>query len=251
MQITHKRKFYKPNFEAIFEAKKECSKLKVIDMDNVLSPILDTNATNAQVFLLSTMQQGTGMNQRVGRVVYYKHLIFRGALSPTTFGSYDVIRIAVVYDRQPSGGAIPAYSTIFNSIPATGGGGATALSDINIDSRQRFVVLRDMHFQTPPVISPTNYSTATSAALEMNGKSNIIDEYIELQGLDCVFNNTHNPITSADISTGALYLVFEGINPTSTMTTGACWMCLFHTRLSYTDVSNGPVNCSERSSNNC
>ena len=93
---------------------------KGLDTDISLSPAIDTTNTNASSFVLNLVQQGNGSWNRVGRKIIPKSLRIKGfvnILSTPTFATGvatpTFLRMVVVYDKQPSGGAIPTFDTIF------------------------------------------------------------------------------------------------------------------------------------------
>ena len=67
----------------------------------------------------------------------------------------------------------------------------------------RFTVIKDMFLTAPcnPVTSTGSGPSTTSVVC--------LDEYVKLNGLESVYSGQSNPMTIADISTGALYLVMR------------------------------------------
>jgi len=106
----------------------------------------------------------------------------------------------VVWDKQPTG-ALPAYSVIMSNTDNAGAVTSDYQSFVNMDYRDRFEIIRDRNFVFPLIVN-----TATQAV--SSGGDSIFDvaEYIKLSH-EITFN-AGTAGTIADITTGALYLVW-------------------------------------------
>lgn len=178
----------------------------------VASYVMDTTGT---VTVLNSIDEGTGVSQRVGRKVCMKSVQLRGKVVPVDGVTSAVMgRIMLVWDKQPNG----VLATIANILSA-----ATSESYINLDNRERFVVLMDKHYG----IGYYN-TTATTAVADNTIK--VVNKYKRLpQGTDVIFDGTGGGI--ADINTGALLLVTIG-----DQVAGDGAVAALVTRIRYTDA---------------
>jgi hypothetical protein len=97
----------------------------------------------------------------------------------------------LIYDDQPNG-ALPAITDILNT--------ADPASQLNLNNRDRFRVLKDKCFAFDPYLQSASAS-AQIFSVRIYRKLNI----------DCTFNGV-NGGTIADIQTGALLLAYVGSN---------------------------------------
>lgn len=180
--------------------------------------VITTTSTNAASFVLNLCQTGTGSWNRVGKKITMKSVRLVGnfvtAIAPqVTTGNINdqLIRMVIIYDRQPSGGSIPTYDSIFG---VTDQSGTESCPDIwcppRYDNMERFRILRDCTYDAD---LGSIGSGGTTNAISIRTK---FDEYIKLKGLDSVFLGQSNPMTIADISTGALYVFFRALVNTAT-----------------------------------
>lgn len=139
--------------------------------------------------------------------------IIRASIRPDGSGVIrnNNVRLTLVWDKQPSGAAIPLFNQIFG---VTDQFGAEATPDYTCppryDNMNRFKVLKDFN-----VDLVANYVNPTGATPDYKPLAHV-DTYISLKGLETVFSGQSNPCTIADISSGALYLIqrahFNGEN---------------------------------------
>jgi len=104
---------------------------------------LDTSSGEVSVTTAGTVTplnliiQGDDYNQREGRRVDWKSLLFRCTVTPLDIGpngTGDIVRLLLVWDLQ-SNGAVPAVNEILQS--------AVYDSPMNLNYRDRFVVIAD------------------------------------------------------------------------------------------------------------
>jgi len=175
------------------------------------NPIIATTTSNASSLCLNLVQAGTGSWNRVGRKIQAQSLRLRGEIvwtlgKETTTLNYNgnTCRMVVVWDKQPSGGSIPTFDTVFGVTGQDGSETTTYLNPVKYDNMDRFSVLRDcvINFE-PPV-----YNAAA-------GTQNLVvvrkpfDEFLTIKGKETVFLGQSTPMTIADVSTGAIYVYFR------------------------------------------
>lgn len=181
---------------------------KGVDTDVSYTPIINTTNTNAGIFPLNLIQPGTGSWNRVGRKVRLQSIrvvgVLYGAIRPDGSGVIrnNNVRLTLVWDKQPSGAALPSFDQIFG---VTDQFGAEATPDYTCppryDNMNRFKVLKDF---TVDLVA--NYVNPTGLTPDYKPLAHV-DMYLKLKGLETVFSGQSNPCTIADISSGALYLV--------------------------------------------
>lgn len=184
-------------------------------MDTVLdisTPVLATSNTNGDAFVLNLIQSGSDSWNRVGRKVNLKSVRLRGrfvfkydpAGTTLAVGS-NCVRMVVVWDKQPSGAAIPAFDAIFGHTDQSGTESTGFTDAVRYDNMDRFVVLRDIIKDCNPDLFVVGGTLNTAT------KSHAFEEFINLGGRECVFSGQTSPMTIADISTGALYVYFRAV----------------------------------------
>lgn len=119
-------------------------------------------------------------------------------------------RLLIVYDKQPNG-AFPIISDILQSRDQTGAATTTYSSEINLDNRARFAIIRDMQFYFPPVTNTAGVLTNGPNFPAYDDQPFDLNVFVKLKGLQTMFKSPNvDPTTIASITTGALYAVFVG-----------------------------------------
>lgn len=199
--------------------------------------IAATTNTNANCFVLNLIQTGSGSWNRVGRKVSLQSVRVRGqaiynygdvAVTGNILG--NCMRMVVVWDKQPSGGAIPAFDVVFGKTSQLGTESCTFVDPVRFDNMERFSVLRDTVIDMHP-----NFFNGAAGTTDLNSEVYTFDEYVPLGGRETVYSGQSNPLTIADISTGALYVYFRAIANTSDDSSVEIASTSF-ARLRYTDV---------------
>lgn len=164
--------------------------------------------------LISGVAQGTTPTSRVGARVTYTSITYRANVvcNPTS-GDYGVLRIVLVYDRQPNG-QLPALSDIF--VPNNITGVIDDCSLRNLYNRDRFWIISD-----------------ECRAVSFYGPLNDTFNVYRKLNTDEVFNSgTDNTINS--IQSGAIYACI--IPDYSSGQTANKWLAVnFNSRIKYTD----------------
>ena len=93
---------------------------KGMDTSMSTGAIPQTVNDNSGIYVLNLIQQGAGSWNRVGRKVNLRSIRIRGDIihtqstqSASGLTAGQVIRCVVVWDKQPSGGAIPQWQDMF------------------------------------------------------------------------------------------------------------------------------------------
>jgi len=179
----------------------------------VTGPILNTTNTNGDAIVVDLVQQGAGSWNRVGRKINLKSLRVRGVVTWTYTNQAvtgdivgNTLRMVVVWDKQPSGNAIPTFDTVFGITAQDGTESSTFLAPVKYDNMDRFSVLRDVVMDFKP-----RFFNGAGGTTDLQIEARPFDEYIELKNREVVFLGQTNPMTIADISTGALYVYFRAL----------------------------------------
>lgn len=151
--------------------------------------------TTGTVTTLNLTNEGTGVSQRIGRKICVKSVQVRGLLYPTDGTvSANNVRICLIWDKQVNGVA----ATIPELFSA-----ATSNSYMNLDNRERFVVLMDKQFACG------GFATAATQAFAQSPTVHTINKYKKLPaGSFTIYDGTGAGV--ADVNTGALYMVTIG-----------------------------------------
>lgn len=187
--------------------------LKGIDINLGQSPVVATTNTVDNITIVNLVREGSGAWARVGRKILMKSLRVKGTAAlnigptATTSDRYgNTLRMAVVYDRQPSG-SLPTFEDIFNNQNYSGGYDPSVLAPLRFTNTFRFQVIRDTLMTLNPEAIPSG-GTENDTYMRCH-----FDEYIRLN-LETQYSGTQEiptNMTIADISSGALYVIFRGI----------------------------------------
>lgn len=204
----------------------------IVVSSNTTVPAIASLALNntGSITTLNMVQPGAGFWNRQGRRLYMKSVMIDLNIEPLSVARNavsDTAKIALVYDSQCNG-AVPTQGDIWLDYDQSGNQVANSLSSINLNNRDRFLILRHWTLDLPAITTTATGvpTTAFPNAIQMvtaGGDSKYgghIREYIKLKGLVTQYKSDSNPCTIADISTGALYLVtlatnasgFDGFN---------------------------------------
>jgi len=201
------------------------AEIKAADIEEGTYVFRDPN-TASNIILLNGVMTGSGFFNRVGSRIEMKNLHMNGFLGPNTAATSTTpsnLRMLIVYDRQPVG-ALPVISDILQDRNQVGTAITGGLSHINLDNRDRFTILRDIRWVVPTVTAGVVTGVSTGV-----GEQWCINEFIKLKGLGTHYKSSSNPVTIADISTGALYACFV------TETNDSDWVVETNFRLRYND----------------
>lgn len=175
-------------------------------MDTVLTSanISTDMSTSVHVLPVNLIRSGTGSWNRVGRVCNMKSLRLRLKATQNWGASTAALqavnyRILVVYDSQPNG-ALPTKTEILQYKDQAGTEAGVWDGFMAYDNMQRFTILRD---ETCTI----NPDWSIAAAGPNNYKSKYHDIFIKLNHATS-FKAESTPMTIADISTGALYVMY-------------------------------------------
>ena len=197
---------------------------KGCDVSFTTAGIISTTNTNTGIYLMNGVQEGVGSWNRIGRYIWNKSIELDLTLRYTSsYGALDTdinsgewVRAILVWDKQPNSGAIPTFDTIFGQTSQSGTESSSVMDHLRYDNMFRFRVLMDECIN--PTLTNATVSTPInpSSASLVNNTYFRFHKYVKLGNKMTNFSGTANPVTTANISTGALYLVLR--TQTSTLT---------------------------------
>lgn len=185
--------------------------------------------TTGTVTLLANPALGSDMNNRIGRKIQLRSVYIKGSIqvqqsqtgivsAATTVGT-QLCRMIILADLQPNGAA-PAITDILNT--------ASPASHLNLNFRDRFKIYCDKTW----ALGPFYFNTTATQSIGMVGSPQMIPiKKFKKINLESIYNAT-NGGTIADISTGALYMVWIG----STASGADDAIATLGTRVRYDDI---------------
>lgn len=141
------------------------------------------------ISLITTIPQGTGVTERVGKKIKLKSMGLHGAAFTNVTATINNCALLVVYDKRPDG-ALPAVIEILDF--------ANSRVFANNDNEDRFVVLKRQDWVRSGNTIALNYKI-----------QNNIDWELNLKDIPMVFKSLGTGAID-DIEQGALYLVTVG-----------------------------------------
>ena len=171
-------------------------------------------AGGGSIALLNGIQTGASFYNRIGSRVEMINLHIRGFIYYALTSVQDQVRMIVFYDRQPNG-ATPTASDVLQSRNQSGATINAGSSEINLDQRDRFVIIRDILRYIPSVTVTVGVLTNGP---QIGGQDFQVNEFVKLKGLSTHYKSSSAPTTVGDIATGALFVMF--ISDTQDSTTG-------------------------------
>lgn len=208
----------KSKFTRVLRSTGRKGEIKAVDYPNG-APLQITamyNPQNMTIYPVNLVQAGSSFFNRVGRKIEMKSLHIHGKILPAvgaaanlnaqSLNTAEYSRIIVFYDRQVNG-AVPAYTDILQNTDQAGNPTTSAYSDINLNNRERFVILMDER-RFLPAVPPAGTTTipafgsneaATDGSLHFN-------RFIKLKGLLTHFKADSSPAVIGDIATGGLFV---------------------------------------------
>lgn len=187
---------------------------KGVDTDLSLSPIINTVNTNGSCFCVNLVQAGSGSWNRTGRKILNRSLVITGFLGwtmgPSATGALysNFVRMVVVYDKQTSGAIVP-FSTVFGITDQSGTESTPdVLNPPKYDNMDRFRVLADRRIMPGSLVISTQDATHPTP---QQTTYTMVNEFIDLKGIETVFSGQSVPMTAADIASGSIAVYFRSV----------------------------------------
>lgn len=187
--------------------------------------------TTAVITPLNLIRVGSTFCNRIGRKIEMQSLRVAGRLDTLrTVADEEYTRILIVYDRQANG-ALPAIADILQTTDQATANTTTSFSGVNLNNRDRFVILRDERIVTPSATVTAGVITNLGVVDPVHRLTNF-DWYIKMKGLLTQYKADSAPAVIGDIATGSLLLVTFG----ATAAGSEGWAVALESRLRYLDV---------------
>nr|WAE43098.1 MAG: capsid protein [Cressdnaviricota sp.] len=176
-------------------------------VDQLLPQVLPINAAGC-LQALTNIQQGSGLPQRLGNRISLRSLRCRFNIQPTgqNYASVNNLRFIVLYDRAPNGAYLNPNNILNNILQDNTTVTGDYTDNLNPSYFDRIKVIKDVKMVLPPYQSAQLFNS--------NGpydESNyVIDFYIKLKDLECVYTTSSNPAIVANSSVGSLQLFVFG-----------------------------------------
>lgn len=223
-RLTFYNNYYKPQIPATLRASTK-NEVRSVDIPSTTT-LIRTPATPPTGICLNATKIGTANFERIGSKFTMKNLHIRGQFQTATSvtSGPGLIRLVVVYDRQTNK-QTPTFADLFQSVSNTGSKTNTISSEINVDNRDRFLILRDKQMEVPYIY--WNANNLVASVPQTNPENYCINEFIKLKNLETVCVTGSNGGTYGDISTGGLFLfVFSDATDSS-------WNFVWQSRLRF------------------
>lgn len=211
--------------------------VKCIDVIVTNQDLQTGGALTPAWILLNPVQEGTNYCNRVGRKIELVNLQVNLRLLPSKMGTANATgakqraRLVIIYDRQPNGANPASWGTVFTTIPGNGTATPSVDSAPNLDNRERFIVIRDYRWMLPAYSTDANGAVISPLTDQVNFSFNVNDFSKKVRGLSTMYGSTANPVTIANVTTGAILLA----TVSDTSAAGA-WSIEGETRIRYKDT---------------
>lgn len=200
---------------------------------DAVNTLLALNTTGT-ITCVNLIQVGSSMYNRIGRKLEMRSVRMVAQLITLTVTRNTVVpdyaRVVLVYDRQTNG-ALPAFADIFQDTEQSGTNTSFSMSGINMNNRERFLVIMDKRITIPQGNDTAGVLTnvfPNDADLPVK-----FDEFRRLRGLTTHYKADSNPAVIGDVATGGLYLCCFTVNQAAgTEIFALDW----NLRLKYTDL---------------
>lgn len=200
--------------------------------------VVNWGATTSAAPTLGNPVEGSSFYNRIGRKICMKSVHIVGAILPSNANAgaepAQFARFLVLYDRQPNG-ALPSVADVLNNYDESGTTSSSVFSGLNMNNRDRFVVLRDRKFYLPALgVNGATPANVQGVQIDPNvsDHSFIFRDFIPLKNLEMHFkaNSANGPI--GDVSTGSLiYLLISESDANAT----SAWQLQCNSRLRFVD----------------
>lgn len=190
--------------------------------------------SGGQVTIINGLQPGGFYYNRIGKKIRMVGVRLKGEIYPnqtntSAFNNHTEFRMCIVYDKQTNG-ANPTYTNIFQD-RALSTTQINVASNVNIDNRERFIVIMDKRLQLPPIGITGSLTTQQQLNYSLNG---IIDEYMKIS-LETGYN-AGNAGSVADVTSGGLFLVLNA-DAGATGSTNHAFTFQWNTRVYFRDIN--------------
>lgn len=186
------------------------TEIKALDVPSETYPVTATPT----IVLLNGVRTGSSFYNRIGRKIDLKSVRVSGIMTPTGRETQtpEYARVMILYDRQTNG-VFPSVQDVLQTTDSAGANTTTAYSGLNLNNRDRFIMLRDERIYLPS-INNVDSDEAGPAKLATGIQDQVtpalnLDYYVKLRGLTTQYK-ADTGASVGDVATGGLYLVLIG-----------------------------------------
>lgn len=178
--------------------------------------------TNDAIICVNAIRQGTGSYERVGRKIKPRTLFIRGVIRQTSTANGTMawpaqVRMCVVWDKQPSG-VLPTYDQIFGITDSEGDTQVDFSSPPNYANMDRFRVLADEIVSGNTAFGA--YIVGNPAPAFNGATQHVFERFVRIpKTYETVYGATAEDPSVAQISSGALYVIFRATQAADTLST--------------------------------
>ena len=182
---------------------------------------------------LNLIRTGSTYVTRQGRKVEMKSIRVVANIVPIAgrTATSDYGRIVLVYDRQPNG-ALPAVAEVLQTTDQAANNTTTSFSGINLNNRDRFIILRDEHVYLTPNVITAGGQPSANQFIDPLSKTWRFDWYVKLKNLVTQYKADSAPAVIGDIATGSLLLLTLGFNAAGS----EAYQLSYESRLRFVDI---------------
>lgn len=208
--------------------------VKSVDFPLGASSVSMALSTTAVFILMNETVTGAGFFNRIGSKISMQNVYVNGfiVLSSSNSGVVpeDYLRVMIVYDKQANGAA-PALTDVLANYDYNGATTTSALSGMNMNNRDRFLMLADERIYLPSVgVDGVNAGFTTLTPDPNKSDTYILKRFIKLRNLEGLYKASGGGI--GDIATGALWLITVTQNVAVGQT---AWTLVVNGRLKFYD----------------
>lgn len=185
---------------------------EVKSVDTALPTLVFTSNNATAATLLNDAVVGSDFFNRIGRKTIGRSLRIRGSVSNPYAGAIwnpaDTLRFAVVYDKAANSGA-PTWGNIFSGTDNAGTITSSVYSPININNRDRFIILREWELQVPSFYGTGGGALGSPAMAGSfpTGQELFVDMFVNLKKMETAFSG--NGLGA--IQSGAIFITLQSL----------------------------------------
>ena len=194
---------------------------------------------------LNAIRQGDSYYERDGSKVVMKsvRIFYRFQLNDNGISRGDVLRLLVIYDRNPSNqfgkGITPQKSTVIAAVSATGATRHTSEDNMNPTQSQRFIFLKDLKIYMSNDGNGITDDASNGGVAAKDPHAMVASDFeIELGGPNGYLTTRYRPHEEGEtnpsieqIMNGALFMMIFGLHQED-----GGWNVHYSTRLQYVDL---------------
>lgn len=199
-QVGHKKRKVQPQVNIVrqptFSPRVVKGEIKTVDI-----PLTSSNfVTTPTAILLNGVATGTNFVNRIGAKTFMKSIQFKANIQNILTSVEGVLRMLIVYDKQPNG-ALATIADVIESRDSANSSSTTIYSCPKVENRDRFDIIRDKTWHAPSVTNTGG--VLTNLSYPSNDDEMEFSEFIKLKKKTTYKENT---AVIGAISTGSLLM---------------------------------------------